>query len=183
MISKKCYLIDWYADTSAPSKTIKAVITMFNNMKAKWFEPEFISCESAIISNKQTQFITDLREELIKYEIVAPLYLYEPKLNKEQRIKDNLENIMSFKWILSNRNMVYSTFIPKMERQFLEFPNGDHDDVIDTVSQMVEVFRNHWVKKETHLKPQERINPVTWQLMNKSNPRVEYLKKLGIKIN
>lgn len=34
LISKKYYIIDGYADTSAPSKTIQAVIVMYNNLVA-----------------------------------------------------------------------------------------------------------------------------------------------------
>jgi len=48
---------------------------------------------------------------------------------------------MSQQGIKFNRNIVDSNFIPRTERQFLEFPNGDHDDIIDCISQAIEVFR------------------------------------------
>lgn len=38
--------------------------------------------------------------------------------------------------------MVDNGFIIKLETQALEFPNSDHDDVLDTLSQMIEVFRS-----------------------------------------
>ena len=56
------------------------------------------------------------------------------------------------------------TFINKIETQFLEYPNGDHDDVIDTLSQMVDVFRSKR-KKDTPTNTQQRtyIDPRTGQ--------------------
>jgi len=147
--SKKYYIVDWYADTSAPSKTIKAIIVMYNNAVADWFDPKFISVETATISTKQTQFIKDLKAELILHQIHAPVYLYESKINKLIRIKDNLEGIMSQQGIRFNRNMSEPSFIRKLETQFLEYPNGDHDDCIDVISQAIEVFRKKTTMWET----------------------------------
>lgn len=56
---------------------------------------------------------------------------------------------MSQKGVKFNRNISDPTFIPKLERQFLEYPNGNHDDIIDTVSQGVEVFRKQHPKQPT----------------------------------
>jgi hypothetical protein len=80
--------------------------------------------------------------------------MYESKVKKEDRIKFNLEWIMSQQWIRFNRNITDQSFIHKAENQFLEFPNWNHDDVIDTISQAIEVFRKKatlwsWVKKKT----------------------------------
>ena len=167
-ISKKYYLIDWYADTSAPSKTINACIVMYNNMVANGFTPKFISVEDVTINNQQTQFISLLKEKLLEFQINVPVYLYKPRTNKEWRIKDNLEAIWSQQGIKSNRNMVDNGFIIKLETQALEFPNSDHDDVLDTLSQMIEVFRSKGnADKQTpnrQMKP--KINRLTWLPMN-----------------
>ena len=87
------------------------------------------------------------------------------KINKNARIKDNLEGIMSQKGIKFNRNMSDPAFVPKMERQFLEFPNGDHEDIIDTVSQGIEMFRRAHPPKQQKQeeKPAEYLDPVTRQ--------------------
>lgn len=162
-ITKRYYILDWYAATSAPSKTIQAIIVMYNNMTADWFKPEFISVESVALSTKQTQFIKDLKEALIQAQINCPIYLYEPKVKKEDRIKFNLEGIMSQQWIKSNRNMRDSAFVNKMERQFLEFPNWDHDDVIDCIAQMIEVFRKKQVKDQIKKEERTYIDPRTGQ--------------------
>lgn len=146
-VSKWYYLIDWYADTSAPSRTIQAVIVMYNNMVAKGFNPEFISCEDVTINKNQTQFINDLRSELVRHQINVPVNSYSPKLKKEQRIKDNLESVMSQKWIKFNRNISDTKFLPKIERQFVEFPVWDHDDLIDCLAQAIEVFRKRIEKQ------------------------------------
>lgn len=162
-MTKKYYLIDWYADTSAPSKTIKACITMYNNMVANGFTPEFISVENVTINKRQTQFISDLKEALIEAQINCPIFLYEPRTNKNARIKDNLEAIMSQQGIKFNRNIVDKKFINKAESQFLEYPNGDHDDIIDCISQMVEVFRKKQVKEQPKKEERTYIDPRTGQ--------------------
>lgn len=145
-INKNYYIIDWYADTSAPSKTIDALITMYNKMTMEWYKPEFISVESVTINKRQTEFIKELKAKLIEHQINCPVHLYEPRTNKLARIKDNLESIMSQQWIKSNKNMSDQSFISKFEWQALEYPNGDFDDCIDCVSQMIEVFR---IKKDS----------------------------------
>lgn len=146
--SKKKYLINWYADTSAPSRTIAAVIVMINNMTMDWFPPKFISVESVSINKQQTAFVKLLKDELIRHEIYIPVYVYESKVPKEQRIKDNCEAPMSQQGLKINRNISQS-FLAKLETQFLEFPNSDYDDIPDTVAQMFEVFRKKgpWVKE------------------------------------
>jgi len=160
--SKACYLIDWYADTSAPSKTINRIIVMYNAMKDNWFTPEFISVEDVKINKQQTQFINDLRAKLLEFQITIPLYLFQPRQNKNARIKDNLEPIMSMKWFKFSRNLD-KNFLFKSEQQLLEYPNGDHDDIIDTMWQSVEVFR----KREEKAKPTPR--PTVSLLTRKQN--------------
>jgi hypothetical protein len=75
--------------------------------------------------------------------------------------------------------MVDPKFLPKCERQFLEFPNSDHDDIIDTISQSLDMFRNYIGKtdKKPHTTP-ARLNPVTGQPLGATDPRKEYLQRL-----
>lgn len=164
-VSKQYYIIDWYADTSAPSKTIQAVIVMYNGMKASGFDPKFISVEEATISTRQTKFIEDMKAELLRHQITIPVYLYTSKVNKQIRIKDNLEWVMSMQWIKTNRDMVDKSFITKMETQFLEYPFGDHDDICDAISQGCEMFRKWklWSDIEKPKPPQTYIDPRTGQ--------------------
>jgi len=164
-ISKGYYLIDWYANTSAPSKTIQAVIVMYNGMVANGFAPSYISVESVTINKQQTQFIKDLKAELLRYEINIPVYLYKPKTNKVARIKDTLEAIMSMQWLKFNRNISDTAFLSKTETQFLEFPNADHDDIIDCIAQAVEMFKFR-AKSTTSAqptKPTRYFNRVLWE--------------------
>jgi predicted phage terminase large subunit-like protein len=138
IISKQYYIFDTYADTSAPSRTLNAVIVMINNLIMDGYKVDFVSVENVTINKQQTDFVQKLREKLTEHQINIPIQLYEPKIKKQDRIKFNLEAIMSQKGIKFNRNMPK---LNKIERQFLEFPQGNHDDIIDTVSQAVEVFR------------------------------------------
>lgn len=160
-ISKWYYVIDWYSDIAAPSKTINALIVMYNKMTMDWFKVDFISVENAVINKQQTEFIVLLKAELLKYWINCPVYLYTPKLKKEQRVQDNLEPVMSQKGVKFNRNISQPDFIPKMEAQLLQFPNGDHDDHPDCLSQMVEVFRKRVEKKEEPIR-QTQYSSITW---------------------
>jgi phage terminase large subunit-like protein len=140
-ISKAYYFLDWYADTSAPSRSISACIKMHADMVANGYEPSFISVEDVKINKDQTQFIKQLKDELVRFQINIPVYTYQPKKSKNIRIKDNLEWVMSQKWVKFNRNIKQPWLLNKIETQFLEFPHGNHDDCIDTISQAVEVFR------------------------------------------
>lgn len=150
-ITKWYYILDWYADVSAPSRTLDAIVVMYNNMVANGYKPEFISVENVTINKEQSRFIDDLRKKLLEYQINVPLRLYETRVKKEDRIKFNLEWVMSQKWIKFNRNIPSAWFIAKMERQFLEFPNWDHDDIPDTVSQAIEVFKKRPDKPSTEI--------------------------------
>lgn len=156
--SRQVFVIDWYADTSAPSKTIQAIIVMYNKALHMWFEPKFISVEHVQINRAQVKFLEDLKAALTENMINIPVYPYMSRINKNTRIKDNLEGIMSQKGVKFNRNISDPTFIPKLERQFLEYPNGNHDDIIDTVSQGVEVFRKQHPKQPTVKKNWEEVH-------------------------
>jgi hypothetical protein len=101
--------------------------------------------EEATINKEQTEFIRLLKAELLKFQINVPVYLYSSKIKKEQRIQDNLEPVMSQKGIKFNRNISQPDFISRMESQLLQFPNGDHDDHPDCLSQMIEMFRKRGV--------------------------------------
>lgn len=162
--SKAIYLVDGYAATSAPSRTIQAVVSMYRNMSWMWYTPTFISVEDVSINKDQLLFIEQLKQELLRQQINIPVYSYTPKNKKEVRIKDNLEGIMSQKGIKFNRNIADVQFIAKLERQLLEFPNSDHDDISDTLSQCVEVFRKRPEKKIQVDLTRSYRDPWTWEV-------------------
>lgn len=156
-ISRKFYIIDWYANTSATSRTISAVISMYNRMKMDWFNLKFMSVEDVKINTKQSQFVKDLKDALVEHEINIPLYLYTNKIKKEDRIKDTLEPVMSQKWIKTNRNISQPNFIFSMENQFLEYPNAEKDDITDTIEQMVSQLKLRCWKKVKKKKKYRRV--------------------------
>lgn len=94
-ITKNLYQLDGYADTSAPSATFSAVISMLNRAKAMGYKVSFIHCESSKINPDQTKFIRDLKKELILYDISVPFYTTEARGKKEDRIKNEVEPPMT----------------------------------------------------------------------------------------
>lgn len=138
--SREKYLIDGYANTSAPSRTLDAMVVMYNNLVANWFDVNFLSVEWVSINKDQVKFVDDVRKKLTEFWINIPVTIYSPRISKNIRIKDNLEAPMSQKALKIHRNISDNTFIPRLESQFLQYPNGKHDDIIDTVSQAFEVF-------------------------------------------
>jgi len=181
-ISKWYYVIDWYSAIAASSKTINAVIVMYNNMVANWFIVDFISVEEADINKDQTEFIRLLKAELLKFQINVPVYLYSSKKKKEQRIQDNLEPVMSQKGIKFNRNISQPDFISRMESQLLQFPNGDHDDHPDCLSQMIEVFRKRWAVEIKKPEQPTQYSSITWLPIQKQytwRPRPQGYRVIG----
>lgn len=164
-ITNYYYLLEGYAGTTAPSVTIQAIIVMYNNMESNGFKPEYISVEHVAINKDQSKFIDLLKKELILAWITVPVILYESKVKKEARIQLNLEWPMSKQQIKFNNNMRDPEFVPWLIRQLLQFPNANHDDKPDCLSQQVEVFesRRNIIKKKPSW-PKERyiIDPRTW---------------------
>jgi hypothetical protein len=139
-ISKQYYLLDWYGGTSAPSSTRANVISMYNKAILWNYKIEFIHCEDVKINKDQTEFIKNLRTDLLQNQISVPLYTSTPKKQKSQRITDTLEPVFSMRWIKFNR-WLDIWFIQKLERQILDHPNSDHDDHSDCLAQWVWYFK------------------------------------------
>lgn len=174
-ISKQYYLLDWYGGTSAPSVTIAQAISMYNKAIMWGYKIEFISCEDVTINKAQTDFVNDLRKALIEYQINVPLQTYTPKMKKEIRLQTVLEPVMSQKGIKFNRNI--SDFVATLEKQLLDFPNGNHDDHPDCLAQGIEVFRRKPEVKEQ--KERIVISSITRkqiQQVNQYRPRYSWLR-------
>lgn len=136
-ISKWYYILDWYAATSAPSTTLSNLVTIYNKAVANGWKVSYISVEDVEINREQSEFIKNLRAKMVECEINVPLRTYSPRVKKEVRIKDTLEPKMSQKAIKFRWDMEDKSFVQKLEKQLLEFPNGDFDDTIDCLEQMV----------------------------------------------
>lgn len=159
-ISNAHYVLDVYAETSAPSRTLANIVTIYNKSVLRWYKVEFISVEQAEINKDQSDFIKQLREKMLECEINVPLRLYNPKQKKEVRIKDTLEPTMSQLWVKFRWDFEQKSTSVKMEKQFLEFPNWKHDDIPDTIEQMVTQLKGV-KKKEKKKKRRKILDPVT----------------------
>lgn len=112
---------------------------MINRATSMGFKVSFIHCESAKINPDQTKFIAELKKELIFYDIKIPLYTTEAIGKKEDRIKNEVEPPMTAGGFFM-RGDGNTEFMLKQEQQFLQFPNGKHDDIIDNVAQAYRYF-------------------------------------------
>ena len=143
-ISNNMYLLDWYADTSAPSRTFKAILSMYDRITSDWFKVDYISIEKVHINKEQTKFIEDFKAFLLENNRNILINFYEPKIKKEDRIKFWLEPLIALNWFHLRKDLADLSFIKKTERQLFEFPNWKHDDVIDDIEQARFVLDLKW---------------------------------------
>lgn len=182
-MSKQYYLLDWYGGTSAPSQTRSKLFSMYHKATMWWYKIEFFHCEDAPINKDQTQFIKDLRDDMMQQQIQVPLYTSIPNKQKTQRITDTLEPVMSLNGIKFNR-WLDSLFMQKLERQLLDHPNADHDDHTDCLAQAIWYFRNkpEMQKKDIDYVPISAITrkPILQNKPRYWNPTTSYWKFSGI---
>jgi hypothetical protein len=134
------YLLDGYADTSAPSYTFQAILSMYDRVTQDGYKVDYISVESVSLSNDQTKFIDDFKVFLKSKNRYITVNPWAPKGKKEERIKFILEPKTSLNALVLRKDMADSSFVAKLERQFYEFPHGRHDDAIDCLAQAVDVL-------------------------------------------
>jgi len=164
-ISGNYYQLDWYADTSAPSYTFKAILSMYDRAIMDWYDVEFISIESVKLNKDQTKFIEDFRtflKEKDRYIIVSE---HKPGWKKVDRIKFTLEPKVSTHAIYLRKDMADKSFTRRMEDQFYQFPNCKKFDIIDNLEHWVDVLDNKWGKT---LEKKERVyhNKMNGRMMN-----------------
>ncbi len=139
------YQLDWYAWTSAPSQTFQAILSMYDSITMEWFKIDFIWIEKVNINKEQTKFITDFKiflKEKWRYITVTE---YEPRWKKEDRIKFNLEPKVSLNAIYLRKDMADKSFIRRLEDQLYQFPNSKKDDIMDCLTQWVDILEKKWV--------------------------------------
>ena len=135
-ISNQNYLLEGYADTSAPSSTFRAILSMYDKLTSEWLKPRFISIENVTINKEQTKFIKDFKAYLMEnWRTDIIINLYEPKVKKEDRIKFWLEPLVSLNWLHINTNMQDNTLQKRIENQFQDFPFSKKDDILDCIEQ------------------------------------------------
>lgn len=138
-ITGNIYRFEIYANTSAPSDTIRAIFNIADKRIIKGYQIDFISIEKATINKDQNKFIDDFKQEMNNRNKYYSVYEYEPKTKKEDRIKFNLEKMFdNGKIYFMKGNDINES--KRMEEQLTLFPNTKHDDIIDCLSQSVEVF-------------------------------------------
>ena len=135
------------------------------------YKIEFIHCEDVKINKDQTQFVNDLRKELVQNQINVPFYTTTPTKQKGQRIKDILEPVFSMMWVKFNRNLNHEV-MAKLERQLLDHPNNDHDDYSDCLAQWVWYFRKSVENKPTQR--QAAISSITGKVIQSQEQTARY---------
>lgn len=162
-ISGNYYQLDWYADTSAPSLTFQAILSMYDKLSLEWFKIDYINIESVRINKDQTKFIQDFKQFLKSKDRYITVNEYEPKGKKEDRIKFNLEPKIALNAVYLRKDMSDKSFIRRLEDQLYNFPNSKKDDIMDCLTQAVHSFELRW---ETLNIPQEKfyVNKITWKI-------------------
>jgi len=165
-LTKEYYQLDLYADTSAPSRTFTAILSMYNRLTTAWFNVSFISVEDVTINKEQVKFVNDLRLKLVEWELSVPLRLYKPKVSKNIRIQDNLEPVMSQKGIKFRNDLPDPQLSRRMEKQFLDFPNWKHDDIIDCLTQGYYVLNKKDADQKNKKKRVRKVwNATLWKMV------------------
>ena len=137
---------------------------MYDNLTLEWFKIDTIWIEKVNINKSQTKFIEDFKvflKEKWRYITVSE---YEPKWKKEDRIKFNLEPKVSLNAIYLKKDMADKSFVRRLEDQLYQFPNAKHDDIIDCLTQWVDILE--WTKdKKINTTPKQYINKLTGQVI------------------
>lgn len=154
-ITGNYYKLDWYADTSAPSRTFIAILSMYDRLEMDWYKPWFVSIESVSLSKDQAKFIEDFKVFLKEKDRYMVIHTFEPKWmgKKEDRIKFILEPKTSLNAIYLRKDMPDKSFVRRLEEQLVDFPNGKHDDIIDCLAQAIYVLDTRWEPKQEERKP------------------------------
>jgi len=164
-ITGNYYQLDWYADTSAPSITFRAILAMYDRVQIDWYKIDAIYIEDVSLNKDQSKFIEDFKaylKENDRYIIVNP---HKPKGKKEDRIKFTLEPKTAVNAIHFRKDMADPLFIKGIERQMVEFPNGKHDDRIDCLNWAVTVLDTKWEMQGFKQEPPKFVNRMTGQYM------------------
>lgn len=162
-ISGNYYQLDWYADTSAPSHTFRAILSMYDRLEIDWYKIDSIYIEDVKLNKDQSKFIEDFKKFLKENDRYIIVNWDKPKGRKEDRIKFILEPKTSTNAVFLRKDMADKSFIKRLERQLYEFPNAKHDDIIDCLAWWLNMLDTRWTH-EINNKPKEYHNKITWQL-------------------
>jgi hypothetical protein len=149
------YMLDGYANTSAPSHTFQAILSMYDRVKSDGYRVEYVSVESVDLSKDQTKFIKDFRDFLKSKNRYIIVNEWKPKGKKEDRIKFVLEPKTSLNAIYLRKDMPDKSFVRKFEQQMVDFPNGRHDDVIDCAAQAIDILDKIGISDDTPVHEQD----------------------------
>ena len=161
-ISGNYYLLDGYAETSAPSKTFQAILSMYDRMTQDGFRIEYIAVESVELSPDQQQFIVGFKKYLREHDRYIIVNPFSPRNlgKKEERIKFILEPKISINAVYLRKDMADKVFTRKTEEQIYEFPHSKHDDIIDCLTQGVYILDNRLITTQDYTK-KTFFNPLT----------------------
>jgi hypothetical protein len=158
------YLLDGYADTSAPSHTFQAILSMYDRVTMDGYKVDFISVESVSLSRDQTKFVQDFKTFLKEKGRYITVNEWKPEGKKEERIKFILEPKASLNALHLRKDMPDASFVRKFETQIVDFPHGKHDDVIDCAAQAIHVFESRGSNPVKPDAPKPFFNRITGQV-------------------
>ena len=139
-ITRNYYQLDWYSDTSAPSVTFRAILSMYDRVQLDGYKIDAIYIEDVAINKEQSKFIEDFKTFLKENDRDIIVNSHKPKGKKEDRIKFILEPKTALNAIYLRKDHADPMLVKGIEREMLEFPNWKHDDKIDCLSGAIAVL-------------------------------------------
>lgn len=156
------YIIDIRRGKMLPDDIINNVFQVVN-----MYKPEKVWIET---NQFQKMLELEIRKEMRKRNTFFILEWQPSTMNKEAKIKTVLQNRYANASILHPKNWVH---IGELESQLLKFPNGKHDDIIDSEAMAVMMlntfvkYKSQWVVKADW----------TWWKEETPSQRIQRLKK------
>lgn len=138
-LTKDIYVFDIWAETKAPTVSRRQMFFLLKKWIMNGFNKPFVSIEQVDINKDQTAFYKNRCKDMEDLSEFYTTYQYRPKVDKAQRIVDEIEPMWTANKVYFNKNIPQEVLKETMD-QIFKFPNVKHDDRIDCLAQAIAQF-------------------------------------------